>query len=45
MISSKVLGIVDRFETKGKPALVKHFQNVFAVIDSLIICKFTFFAI
>ncbi len=48
MISPEVLGVpqlVDRFETKGKPALVKHFQDVFAVIDSLIVCKFTSFAI
>ncbi|OYT45957.1 MAG: aldehyde ferredoxin oxidoreductase [Desulfurococcales archaeon ex4484_42] len=48
MISPEVLGVpqlVDRFKTEGKPALVKHFQDVFAVIDSLILCKFTSFAI
>ncbi len=48
MISPEVLGVpqlIDRFETKGKPALVKHFQDVSAVIDSLIVCKFTSFAI
>ncbi len=48
MISPEVLGVpklVDRFETKGKPELVKHFQDVFGVIDSLILCKFTSFAV
>ena len=48
MISPEVLGVptmVDRFETKGKPEMVIHFQNVFAVIDSLVICKFSSFAI
>ncbi|RLG61541.1 aldehyde ferredoxin oxidoreductase [Candidatus Geothermarchaeota archaeon] len=48
MISPEVLGVpslVDRFETKGKPALVKEFQDVFAVIDSMIVCKFSSFAL
>ncbi len=48
MISPEVLGLpslVDRFETKGKPALVKEFQDVFAVVDSSIVCKFTTFAL
>lgn len=48
MISPEVLGVpelVDRFSTQGKPGLVKHFQDVFAVIDSLVVCKFTSFAI
>ncbi len=48
MISPEVLGVpelVDRFTTQGKPGLVKHFQDVFAVIDSLVVCKFTSFAI
>jgi len=48
MISPEVLGvpsIVDRFETKGKAALVKEFQDVFGVIDSMIVCKFSSFAV
>jgi aldehyde:ferredoxin oxidoreductase len=48
MISPEVLGVpelVDRFKTKGKAKLVKEFQDVFAVIDSLVICKFSSFAI
>ncbi len=48
MISPEVLGVptlVDRFETKGKPALVKEFQDVFAVVDSMIVCKFSTFAV
>jgi len=48
LISPEVLGVpslVNRFETKGKPALVKEFQDVFAVVDSLILCKFTTFAL
>jgi aldehyde:ferredoxin oxidoreductase len=48
IIAPEVLGVpsmVDRFETKGKAELVIHFQNVFSVIDSLVLCKFTSFAI
>lgn len=48
MISPEILGVptlVDRFSTKDKPALVKHFQDVFSVIDSLILCKFSSFAV
>lgn len=48
MISPEVLGVptlVDRFKTEGKPALVKEFQDVFAVIDSMVVCKFSSFAI
>ncbi|MDK2384016.1 MAG: aldehyde ferredoxin oxidoreductase C-terminal domain-containing protein, partial [Candidatus Korarchaeota archaeon] len=48
MISPEVLGVptlVDRFETRGKGALVKEFQDVFGVIDSMIVCKFSSFAI
>jgi len=47
MIAPEILGVpqlVDRFETKGKPALVIEFQNGFAVVDSLILCKFNTFA-
>lgn len=48
IISPEVLGVpemVDRFATEGKAELVIHFQNVFGVIDSLVLCKFTSFAI
>ena len=48
MISPEVLGVpelVDRFSVKDKPRLVKEFQDVFAVVDSLVICKFTTFAL
>ena len=48
LIAPEILGVpelVDRFSTKGKPQLLKHFQDVFAVIDSLVLCKFTCFAI
>ena len=48
MISPEVLGVptlVDRFETRGKGKLVKEFQDVFGVIDSMILCKFSSFAI
>ncbi|MEM0196601.1 MAG: aldehyde ferredoxin oxidoreductase family protein [Sulfolobales archaeon] len=47
MISPEILGVpqlLDRFETKGKAGWVKHFQDVFATIDSLIVCKFVTFA-
>lgn len=48
IISPEILGVpelVDRFETRGKAKLVKHFQDVFAVIDSLVVCKFSSFAV
>jgi aldehyde:ferredoxin oxidoreductase len=48
MVSPEILGVpsmVDRFETRGKPKLLVHFQNVFGVIDSLVLCKFSSFAI
>lgn len=48
MIAPEILGVpslVDRFETKGKEKLVKEFQDVFAVVDSLIVCKFDTFAL
>ena len=47
MIAPEVLGVpqlVDRFETKGKAELVKTFQDGFAVVDSLVLCKFNTFA-
>ena len=48
MVSPEVLGVpemVDRFAIEGKPKLVKHFQDVFGVIDSLVLCLFSSFAI
>jgi len=48
IISPEVLGVpklVDRFTTEGKAELVKHFQDVFAVVDSLVVCKFDTFAL
>jgi aldehyde:ferredoxin oxidoreductase len=48
MIAPEILGapsLVDRFETEGKEKLVKEFQDVFAVVDSLIVCKFDTFAL
>ncbi len=48
MISPEVLGVpsqVDRFSTQGKPQLVKEFQDVFAFLDSMIVCKFSSFAL
>ena len=48
MISPEILGVpspVDRFETKGKEKMVKEFQDVSAVVDSLIVCKFDTFAL
>ena len=48
MISPEILGVpspVDRFETEGKEKMVKEFQDVSAVVDSLIVCKFDTFAL
>ena len=48
MISPEVLSIpklVDRFSTEGKPELVKTFQDLSAVIDSMVVCKFSVFAL
>jgi aldehyde:ferredoxin oxidoreductase len=48
IISPEILGVprlVDRFDTKGKGLLVKEFQDVFAAVDSLIVCKFDTFAL
>jgi aldehyde:ferredoxin oxidoreductase len=47
LISAEVLGIpelLDRFSTAGKGKWVKRFQDSFATIDSLIVCKFVTFA-
>ena len=48
LISPEVLGVpmkVDRFALEGKAALVKAFQDLTAVIDSLGLCLFTSFAL
>lgn len=48
LISPEILGIpmkVDRFALEGKAALVKLFQDLTAVIDSLGLCLFTSFAL
>jgi len=48
MISPEVLGTpieLDRFEVKNKANVVKYFQDITAVIDSMIICLFSSFAI
>jgi len=48
MISPEILGLpekIDRFEIAGKPAWVKIFQDLTAVIDSLGLCLFTSFAL
>ena len=43
-IAAEVLGDVDRTTTEGKGQLVKDFQDLTAVIDSLGMCLFTSFA-
>ncbi len=48
MVSPEIIGkpkLIDRLSFADKPALVMLFQNLSAVIDSLIICKFTSFAL
>ncbi len=47
MIGPEVLGspvLVDRDKTKGKPNLVKLFQDLSAAMDSMVVCRFTNFA-
>ncbi|MGC9010354.1 MAG: aldehyde ferredoxin oxidoreductase family protein [Sulfolobales archaeon] len=47
MISPEILGIpelIDRFSPVDKGRWVKHFQDVFAALDSLVVCKFVTFA-
>jgi len=47
IIAPEIVGIpqlLNRFETKGKAEWVKEFQDVFATIDSLVVCKFVVFA-
>ena len=47
LIGPEVLGspvLVDRDKTKGKPDLVKLFQDLSAAMDSMVVCRFTNFA-
>jgi len=47
LIAPEVLGVpelVDRFTTKNKAKLLKDFQDGFAIVDSLVLCKFVTFA-
>jgi len=47
LIAPEVVGVpqlLNRFETKGKAQWVKEFQDVFAALDSLVVCKFVSFA-
>ncbi|MEZ0290318.1 MAG: aldehyde ferredoxin oxidoreductase family protein [Sulfolobales archaeon] len=47
MISPEILGVpvqLDRFSTQGKAKVVKEMQDVFAALDSMIVCKFVTFA-
>jgi len=47
MIAPEVAGVpqlLNRFETRGKAEWVKEFQDVFATLDSLVVCKFVTFA-
>jgi len=47
LIAPEILGVpevVDRFTTANKAKLVKEFQDAFAIVDSLVLCKFVTFA-
>jgi aldehyde:ferredoxin oxidoreductase len=48
MAGPEVLGkplLLDRFSLKGKAGILQVFENLTAVIDSLILCPFSFFAV
>ncbi len=48
MIMPEVLGhpvFLDRFSTAGKPEIVALFQDIAAVVDSLVLCRFLQFAV
>jgi len=48
MISPEIIGkpkLINRLSFADKPALVMLFQNLSAIIDSLVVCKFTSFAL
>ena len=47
MVAPEIIGkpkLIHRLEPEGKPGLVVIFQNLSAAVDSLILCKFTTFA-
>ncbi|RLG55458.1 MAG: aldehyde ferredoxin oxidoreductase [Thermoproteota archaeon] len=47
MISPEILGVpekLDPLKTEGKPKWVKEFQDGFATLDSMVVCKFVTFA-
>ena len=47
MLNPEILGVpkmIDRFATLGKAGLLINMQNLNAVLDSLVLCKFTAFA-
>lgn len=48
MIAPEIVGIpekLDPFKTEGKASWVKTFQDIFAMCDSLVVCKFLTFAL
>ena len=48
MIAPEILGVpekLDPFKTEGKAQWVKTFQDIFAICDSLVVCKFLTFAL
>lgn len=48
LIGPEIIGtpaLVDRFKPEGKADLVINFQNLFALLDSMILCVFTSFAL
>jgi len=44
VLTPELSGKVNRFETQGKGALAKELQDLMAVLDSLVICKFVRYA-
>ncbi len=47
LISPEILGVpekLDPLKTEGKPRWVKEFQDGFAALDSMVVCKFVTFA-
>jgi aldehyde:ferredoxin oxidoreductase len=47
MVGPEIFGkpkLIDRFSYSGKAGLVPVFQNLFAAVDSLVLCKFLLFA-
>ncbi|MCD6244214.1 MAG: aldehyde ferredoxin oxidoreductase family protein [Candidatus Korarchaeota archaeon] len=47
LISPEILGVpekLDPYTTEGKASVLKEFQDVFAALDSMVVCKFVTFA-